>query len=236
VSGNSYVTIGDNAGAVMGQTGQGIPVVNGAAEIANSYMVNLAANAVNGSALPATFGVSLFSAAANRFLNLELSAMENDNKGKVISSPRIVTADQKKARIEQGEDIPYQVVGGGNQAPSIQFKTAALVLDVTPQITPEGNVIMDVSVAKDSRGVDTIAGPTINTKRVETQVLVENGGTVVIGGIFTLEENDNVNKVPLLGDIPFLGALFRNTTRIASKTETLIFITPKIVTDRSAIR
>jgi type IV pilus assembly protein PilQ len=118
----------------------------------------------------------------------------------------------------------------------VQFRKANLKLEVTPQITPEGNVILEVDVNKDSVGRNTVAGFAIDTKHVKTQVLVENGGTVVIGGIFTQTERDLVNKVPLLGDIPGLGVLFRNTERTSNKTELLIFITPKIVSDRSAVR
>ena len=121
-------------------------------------------------------------------------------------------------------------------ATSIQFKKASLKLEVIPQITPEGNVILDVDVNKDSRGDSTPAGPAIDTKHVKTQVLVENGGTVVIGGIFTQDERDEVNKVPLLGDVPYLGNLFKNTVRSSNRTELLVFITPKIVTDRSSVR
>jgi type IV pilus assembly protein PilQ len=235
VGGNNYVMIGGNGQALAQQAN----LMTDTLDITNTYMVNMAANANgigSGGVAAGTFGLSLFNAAANRFLNLELSALENDNQGKIVASPRIVTADQQTATIEQGEEIPYNVATSSG-ATSIQFKTAALKLEVTPQITPEGNVIMKVNVSKDSRGADTpTAGPAINTKRVETQVLVENGGTVVIGGIFSQEESNDVYKVPLLGDIPFLGALFRSTTRIANKTEMLIFITPKIVTDRSAIR
>jgi type IV pilus assembly protein PilQ len=202
----------------------------------NTQIVNLPANTGNLGATAATIGFSLFSAAANRFLNLELSAMESEGKGKIVSSPRVVTADQQKASIEQGEEIPYQVATSSG-ATSIQFKKAALRLEVTPQITPEGNVIMKLDVSKDSRGANTPnAGPAINTKKVDTQVLVENGGTVVIGGIFTQDEANEINKVPLLGDIPILGYLFQNRVKSTRKTEMLVFITPKIVTDRSAAR
>ncbi|MCC7099146.1 MAG: type IV pilus secretin PilQ [Rubrivivax sp.] len=229
VGGGNYVTIGNNYTNAGAQTNQGNTFNP------ESQFINLPAATLSSGAAAATFGLSLFSAAANRFLNLELSAMESEGSGKIVSSPRIVTADQQKASIEQGEEIPYNVATSSG-ATSIQFKTAALRLDVTPQITPEGNVIMELSVSKDSRGVNTTAGPAINTKRVETQVLVENGGTVVIGGIFMQDEHNQVNKVPLLGDIPVLGHLFRNTERISNKTELLVFITPKVVTDRSAIR
>jgi type IV pilus assembly protein PilQ len=168
-------------------------------------------------------------------LNLELSALEADGKGKIISSPRVITADQVKALIEQGEELPYQVATSSG-ATSIQFRKANLKLEVTPQITPEGNVILDVDVNKDSVGRNTSAGFAIDTKHVKTQVLVENGGTVVIGGIFTQNERDEVNKVPVLGDVPILGNLFKNTVRTANKTELLVFLTPKVVTDRAAAR
>jgi type IV pilus assembly protein PilQ len=137
--------------------------------------------------------------------------------------------------IEQGEELPYQVATSSG-ATSIQFRKANLKLEVTPQITPEGNVILDVDVNKDSVGRNTAAGFAIDTKHVKTQVLVENGGTVVIGGIFTQNERDEVNKVPFLGDVPVLGNLFKNTVRTANKTELLVFLTPRIVTDRTAAR
>jgi type IV pilus assembly protein PilQ len=209
----------------------------GGVAFSNTNFVNLPANAssVSTTGNAATIALSLFSPSANRFLNLELSALEADGKGKIVSSPRVITADQKTAVIEQGEDIPYQVATSSG-ATSIQFKKASLRLEVTPQITPEGNVIMDVDVNKDSRGALTAAGPAINTKHAKTQVLVENGGTVVIGGIFVQNEREDVNKVPFLGDVPYLGNLFKSTTRLADKTELLIFITPKVVNDRTTAR
>ena len=187
------------------------------------------AASINGAA-PASLGVSLFSASANRFLNLELSALEADGKGKIISSPRVVTADQQPALIEQGEEIPFQQATSSG-ATSIQFKKANLKLEVTPQITPDGNVILVVDVAKDSRGVAVGSSFAINTKHVKTNVQVENGGTVVLGGIFTQTEIDSELKVPVLGDIPVLGRLFRSTRRTRDQTELLIFITPRIVAD-----
>ena len=186
-------------------------------------------------AAPATFALSLFSASAQRFLNLELQALESDGKGKIVSSPRVITADQTEALIEQGEEIPYNVATSSG-ATSVQFKKASLSLKVRPQITPEGNVILDVEANKDSRGANTDAGPAIDTKHVKTLVLVENGGTVVLGGIFTQTDRDEVNKVPLLGDVPVLGNLFKNKSKISNKTELLIFITPKVVTDRALTR
>ena len=234
IGGGNYVTIGGNYSAIGAQTRQ-----TGAVDYANTQFVNLpgslAGTGVSTSSA-ATFALSLFSPAANRFLNLELSALEADGKGKIVSSPRVITSDQTKAIIEQGEEIPYQVATSSG-ATSVQFRKAALRLEVTPQITPEGSVIMDLDISKDSRGDSAgAAGLAINTKHAKTQVLVENGGTVVIGGIFTQNERTETNKVPVLGDVPYLGALFRNNARISTKTELLIFITPKIVTDRSTVR
>jgi type IV pilus assembly protein PilQ len=140
-----------------------------------------------------------------------------------------------KALIEQGEELPYQVATSSG-ATSIQFRKANLKLEVTPQITPEGSVILDVDINKDSVGRSTASGFAIDTKHVKTQVLVENGGTVVIGGIFTQTERNDVSKVPLLGDIPYLGNLFKNTVKSSNRTELLVFITPKVVTDRAAVR
>jgi len=229
VGGNNYLTFGGNYSSSGYQTGQSEKV-----DFSNTQFINLPAAPIN-SVGAASIAATLFSAAANRFLNLELSALEADGKGKIVSSPRVITADQVKALIEQGEEIPY-LGTAQNGATAVTFKKAVLKLEVTPQITPEGNVILDVDVNKDSRGVLTPAGFAINNKHVKTQVLVENGGTVVIGGIFTLEEIDNVNKVPLLGDIPYMGALFRSKSRIANKTELLIFLTPKVVSERTSLR
>jgi type IV pilus assembly protein PilQ len=232
VGGDNRITVGNNYAAIGFQTSQSAvaPAFN------DTAFVNLPANTTAfGGSSAASFALSLFGATANRFLNLELSALESEGRGNIVSSPRVITADQTKARIEQGEEIPYQQATSSG-ATSVQFKKASLSLEVTPQITPEGNVILDLEVNKDSRGALTAAGPAINTKQVKTQVLVENGGTVVIGGIFTQDEQTEVNKVPLLGDIPYLGYLFQNRVRSTRKTELLIFITPKIVTDRSAAR
>lgn len=233
VGGGNYVQIGSNYTTNYKQLG--VMADNTITDV-GTQMVSLPANtSALGSASAATLALSLFSPSANRILNLELSALEADGKGKIVSSPRVITADQGKAIIEQGEEIPYQVASSSG-ATSIQFKKASLKLEVTPQITPEGSVIMDLDVAKDSRGANTTAGPAINTKHAKTQVLVENGGTVVIGGIFTQDERTDVNKVPFLGDVPVVGNLFKNTTKYTNKTELLIFITPKIVTERAQVR
>jgi len=184
---------------------------------------------------PAALGLSLIKI-NNRFLiNLELSALEADSKGRIISSPRVVTADQVEAIIEQGTEIPFQQATSSG-ATSVTFKKAVLSLRVTPQITPDDNIIMDLSVNQDTVGQLTAAGPAINTKQITTQVLVENGGTVVIGGIFGRTQNRLVNKVPILGDIPILGFLFRNTLKQDDKTELMVFITPRILKDSLNLR
>ncbi len=233
IAGSNYATVGGNYNAVGGQT---LQLQRDQFLYNDTQFVNLPANVSSlGGAAAATFALSLFSATANRFLNLELSALEAEGKGKIVSSPRVITADQVKALIEQGEELPYQAATSSG-ATQIQFRKANLKLEVTPQITPEGNVILDVDVNKDSVGRNTTAGFAIDTKHVKTQVLVENGGTVVLGGIFTQTERNEINKVPLLGDLPVVGYLFQNRARRTNKTELLVFITPKIVTDRSAAR
>ncbi len=234
VGGSQYVALGGNYLNIGTNTLQpGVVTPN---QYLDSQMVSLPANAgaISPSASASTLALSLFSATANRFLNLELSALEAEGKGKIVSSPRVITADQTKATVEAGEELPYQVATASG-ATSIVFRKANVSLEVTPQITPEGNVILSVDVKKDTVGRSTSAGFAIDTKHVQTQALVENGGTVVLGGLFTQTDTNEVNKVPLLGDIPFLGALFRNTTRVSNRTELLIFITPRIVTDRAVV-
>lgn len=196
--------------------------------------VNLPAAAINGAAA-GSVALTLFNSAATRFISLELSALESDGKGKVLSSPRVITADQLKATIEQGTELPYQTATSSG-ATALSFRKANLKLEVIPQITPDGNVILDVDVNKDSVGQQTTSGLAIDTKHVKTQVLIENGGTVVIGGIYIQEDRDTINKVPVLGDIPVMGNLFRQTARKADKTELLIFLTPKVLSDKLAVR
>ena len=231
IGGDNRIAVGGNINAIGSQTLQ-----NGTTGVtfSDTNFVNLPASG-QGGFNPATFALSLFSASANRFLNLEISALEADGNGKVVSSPRVITADQQKALIEQGEEIPYNVATSSG-ATSIQFRKANLKLEVTPQITPEGGVILDVDVTKDSRGATTPAGFAINTKHVQTKVLVENGGTVVIGGIFEQSDRVDVTKVPFLGDVPYLGNLFKSRTKSTSKTELLIFLTPKVISERTIAR
>jgi type IV pilus assembly protein PilQ len=232
ISGNNRLAFTGNYLGVGETTGQA--ALTQGSYIPNTQFVNLPASGIGG-LNAASIGVSIFSAAANRFLNLELSALEADGKGKIISSPRVVTADQLKALIEQGTELPYQVATSSG-ATSIAFRKANLKLEVTPQITPDGNIILDVDVNKDSVGVETRAGFAIDTKHVKTQVLVENGGTVVLGGIFQQTERETETKVPLFGDIPVVGNLFKSNSRTNDKTELLIFITPKIVAERLSVR
>jgi type IV pilus assembly protein PilQ len=231
VGGGNRVAFGGNYSAVGATTGA---FESSALTSATSQFVNLPASAIGGVS-PSSFAISLFSSAANRFLNLEISALEADGKGRVVSSPRVVTADQTKALIEQGTEFPYEQ-STSSGATSIAFRKAVLKLEVTPQITPEGNIILDLDVNKDSPGTEVRGGMSINTKRIRTQVLVENGGTVVIGGIFELTESESENKVPVLGDVPVLGNLFKQKTRSANKQEMLVFITPKMISDRGVVR
>jgi type IV pilus assembly protein PilQ len=182
---------------------------------------------------PASFAVSLFNAAADRFINVEISALEADGRGKVVSRPRVVTADQTKALIEQGTELPYQTASASG-ATSITFRKANLKLEVTPQITPDGSVVLEVDVNRDSVGQLTPAGFAINTKHVKTQVRVEDGGTVVLGGIFEETDRNNEAKVPGLGDVPGLGWLFKNRDKAQHKSELLIFLTPRVMADGPA--
>jgi type IV pilus assembly protein PilQ len=223
---------GQNGTDITGSSGFS-PVGFGRSTAAdNSNFVNLPAQGISG-ASPGSFAISLFGSSLSRFINLELSALEADQRGKIVSSPRVLTADQGKAIIEQGTELPYQVATSSG-ATSVVFRKANLKLEVTPQITPDGNIIMDVQVNRDQIGQLTPGGYAIDTRAVKTQVLVENGGTVVIGGVYEQFERNRVNKVPFLGDIPFLGNLFKSTQRTADRNELLIFLSPKIVTDNLA--
>lgn len=205
------------------------PGLGMATAVENSNFVNLPAAAIAG-ASPASFAISLFGSSLTRFINLELSALEADQRGKVVSSPRVLTANQSKALIEQGTELPYQS-STSSGATAVSFRKANLRLEVTPQITPEGNVILDVDINRDAVGQLTPAGFAIDTRHVKTQVLVENGGTVVIGGIYEQFERNRTDKVPLLGDIPILGYLFKSTTKTNDRTELLVFLTPRVVND-----
>ena len=213
-------TVAGNAGmfntAANGTSGTSIPSLN----------VNLPGNSING-ANPGLFAFTLFNSSLTKFLNLEVSALEADGKAKTVSSPRVVTSDGKEAIISQGTEIPY-LQASSSGAANVAFKPATMELRVVPKITPDGRVTLDLAVKKDSVGQNTSAGPAIDTKQVTTSVLVENGGTIVIGGIFTVTDTSVENKVPLLGDIPFLGNAFKNRSKEVTKKEMVIMITPRV--------
>jgi len=178
--------------------------------------------------------LTLINLGSGNLINLELSALESDNRGKVVSSPRVVTGDNQKAHIEQGTEIPYVTPGSANNPATVSFKKAVLSLVVTPQITPDNRIIMTVEVRKDTVGREVNLGggffvPSIDTRNVTTQIAVNNGDTAVIGGIYEETINNTVEKVPLLGDIPFFGYLFKTTGRSSDKKELLIFLTPRVV-------
>ena len=198
----------------------------------NSSLIKLPAQGFQGLEA-ATLALSLFDASKTRMLGLELSALEAEGLGRVVASPRLVTADQAKAMIEQGTELPYQVAAG-NGATSIAFRKANLRLEVTPRITPEGSITMDLDVHKDSVGQSTPAGFAIDTKHVSTQVRVEDGGTVMIGGIYETSDNQNLAGVPGLRHLPGLGWLFGNRSKQRSKQELLIFLSPKMLTQRAS--
>ena len=186
-----------------------------------------------------SLALSILNLGSGNLVNVELSALEADNRGKVVSSPRVITADKKKAVISQGTEIPY-LTASASGATTVSFRPAVLELNVTPRITPDDRIIMDLEVKKDSLGqlINSSAGPvpTIDTKRVTTQVLVDNGDTIVLGGIFEQTVRTTVDKVPVIGDIPFVGNLFKRTVKQDDKTELLIFVTPKIVKDTLTVR
>jgi len=226
---------GPNVGAELVNTGQGMglvtgtPVINGPGLNSNFPAAGL--NSFNAGQI----SFILFNNSLTRFLNLEISALEADGKGKIISSPRVLTADQVEALIEQGTEIPYQQATSSG-ATSVSFRKASLALKVKPQITPDGNIIMTLDVNKDAPGATTPAGVQISTKHVKTEVLVENGGTVVIGGIYEQTERTDITKVPFFGDLPFVGRLFRNDSTSSQKTELLVFVTPRIINERMTVR
>lgn len=243
---------------IVKQSGGGLVTTSGRATATNS-IVNDAADNINSTGQPFPVGIPALddrfninlpiASPAGSFalaildddflIDLELSALQAEGRGEVISSPRVITANQKEANIRQGVEIPYQQ-SASSGATTTQFKSAVLSLTVTPQITPDDRIIMDLLVTKDSIGeiVTNERGgsvPSIDTRSIETQVLVNNGQTVVLGGIYETEEAETITKVPFLGDIPFLGVLFRSSRVSTQKSELLIFITPKILKEGSSI-
>ena len=230
VSGNGVAT-DTMVQSGLANVGAGNPITPVATPaLANRYMVNLPAANTNGS-----IGIALLG--GSYLVDLALSAAENEGKSETISSPRVITANQKQATIMQGVEIPYQE-SASSGATTTQFKNAVLSLKVTPLITPDNRVILDLDVSDDSVGqnVQSATGgsvPSIDTREVITQVLVGDGQTVVLGGILETTKSYQANKVPWLGDIPILGHLFKSTTNIDNKSELLIFITPKILREGS---
>ena len=230
--GNVRVVPGGFSKSLGVQTGQAVNYPE--SFYPDSFSVNLPAAAIAGS--PAgQFGYTILNAAGTRFLNLEISALQADQKGKIISNPRVITANNVEANISQGTQIPYQTATSSG-ATSITFQNAVLSLKVKPQITPDDHIMMNIEVHKDSVGQTTVAGPAIDTKQVNTQVLVEDGGTVSLGGIYSQELNKTVTKVPLLGDIPILGMFFRQEQNSNNRTELLIFVTPRIMRETLTAR
>jgi type IV pilus assembly protein PilQ len=241
--GVTYAHIGSNIG-IIAADGAGADDINPAINprddglldlpgYPNRYQVNLPATDSNAS----TIGFSFLS--SNVILDLELSALEAEGEGEIISTPRVITANQAEAYIHQGVEIPYEEATSSG-ATSVQFKDAVLQLKVTPLITPDNRVQLDLNVKQDTVGeiFQTSRGgsvPSIDTREVDTKVLVANGDTVVLGGIFQDEKASNEEKVPFLGDIPYMGALFRRRGNEVKKRELLIFVTPTIVEDRPAL-
>src|SRR3990167_7908293 len=242
-----FVSAGDSfnrtLGGKLGYTGTGTVVGAGAgfgiggAATGNSTRALIVGNVNLPGANSGTGGLtlSLFNPLATKVLTLELTASELDGRTKNIASPRVVTKDKVAATISSGTQIPYQQATSSG-ATSIAFKDATLSLNVTPQITPDDHINMQVTANQDTVGAIYSGVPSINTKSVKTEVLVENGGTVVIGGVFTQDLSDSTQKVPLLGDVPVVGWLFKNNVKSDTKSELLIFITPKIMKDEVSLR
>jgi type IV pilus assembly protein PilQ len=209
----------------------------GVTDAENGGLFNLGGGGLNTN-LPAqnaagTFALALAKLPLGTLLELELSAAQIEGRGEVVSSPRVITSDSHTARIEQGVEIPFFSVSDGQA--TLSFRKAVLSLEVTPQITPDDRVLMDLEVHRDTQGslvtfgTANISAPTIDTRQVQSQLLVDNGQTVVLGGIYETTQSNSVTKVPLLGDIPILGRLFRTTRNVDNRSELLIFVTPKIL-------
>lgn len=187
--------------------------------------------------LGGNMSLSLFSSNLSRVLNVELSALETDGLGKIVSSPRVVTANNVAAKIEDGVEVPIVTPGSANQPATVTFKKAMLSLETTPQITPEGKVRMKLSITKDQLnfGAAVLGNPAIDSTKIETDVVVDNGGTVVIGGVYNIETGKSNERVPFLGDLPYIGWLFKYQETTATKRELLIFITPRVLDEKLAV-
>ena len=228
--GGSY-TPSAQTGTVGNPSGTNLPANTAVVQsTSQGFGVNLPRFPTNGGAL----AFSLFNASLTKVLNLEIAALESDGIGKIISSPRVITANNVKAKIEDGTEVPVVTPGTATSPPTVTFKSAKLVLEVTPQITPEGTVRMALVVKKEEPDWDNarLGNPPIKSSIVETNVVVENGGTVVVGGVYITDTLNSVDKVPFLGDLPVLGWLFKYKKEIGKRRELLVFITPKIVSDK----
>ena len=241
---NAQTSFSQSIGGKLGYTGPspgvgtGTPIGGGGFQALLTPTANLnvpaPTNAAGGYYGGAT--LQLFNAAATKVLNLELDAAEDEGKQKNIASPRVVTTDSTEATISTGVDIPYVTTTTAGATPQTSFAQANLSLKVTPQITPDDHINMKLDISNDTQGANTNAGPLINTNKIVTQTLVENGGTVVVGGVYTLDSTDSTSQVPLLGDIPVIGWLFKTNTKLENKKELLIFITPNILKDTLNLR
>lgn len=230
-----HVTTGTSYGA-SGGLSSSAPLALGTGAVGGTGSQDLNVNLPVANSF-GNFAFSLFRLPAGFMLNLELTALETDKRGKVVSSPRVTTANQQKALIEQGTQIPYITPASSASAiPAVAFKNAVLSLAVTPQITPDDKIIMDLEVKKDRVGQIFNGIPSIDTQRVQTQVLVANGETAVLGGIYEQTERTDVDKVPFFGNLPIVGNAFKRTIKQSDKTELLVFITPRVMDDNLAIR
>ncbi len=228
VSATGVVTQGNHNGSIQTAT------TGGSTFTSSDGLPDLMSNLPVANAF-GSFAYSLLHLPAGLLLNLELTAMESDHRGKIVSSPRVITANQHKAKIAQGTEIPY-LEASSSGAATVAFKSAVLSLEVTPQITPDEKIIMELDVKKDKVGTVFNGIPSIDTQNINTQVLVGNGETAVLGGIFEQTERNDIDKVPFFGDLPIMGNLFKKKTKQSDKTELLIFITPKIMDENLGIR
>ena len=219
---NTKVNIGGGSYGAAGQTSS------------NMVGVNLPSYSSSGG----TLALSLFNNSLTRILNLELSALESDGRGKVISSPRVVTANNVTATIEDGTEVPYVTPASTNSPATVTFKSAKLSLKATPQITPEGRVLMKLEIAKEEPDwTKAVQGnPPIKSTKVDTEVVVDNGGTVVIGGVFTVSNSNTTERIPFLGDLPYVGFLFKVNSTENTRRELLVFITPRVLNEQLEMR